>query len=167
VWSSSNIYYRSFLLHFTHSPSFVEWILSSKNLQWPRLRKRFQAQYSLPRMQMACAHLEISSSSFSIIINTLKGAFEYLKTFGNASLDKDASPVSTSSTFCLASATKLVTCVAAMQCVERGLVRLEEDISTWLPEWKDALILKGFDTDNGQKPILEKAQSPIFLKFVG
>lgn len=101
------------------------------------------------------------------LINIVTGSFEYLKPFGNISLEKDASPVSASSTMCLASATKLVTCVAAMQCVERGIVKLDEDVSAWLPEWKEAQILKGFDTSNEQKPILEKAQHPIFLKFVG
>lgn len=79
-------------------------------------------------------------------------------------LDKDASPVTPSSTMCLASSTKLVTCVAAMQCVERGLIGLDDDISTWLPEWKDPLILKGFSGEDKQKPILEKAETPILLK---
>lgn len=68
---------------------------------------------------------------------------------------------------CLASCTKLVTSVATMQCVERGLIGLDDEISTWLPEWKNPLILKGFGADNEQKPILEKAKNPILLKFVG
>ena len=67
---------------------------------------------------------------------------------------------------CLASATKLVTCVAAMQCVERGLLKLTGDISLLLPEWKDALILKGFSKNEGGKPILEKAQNTITLGYI-
>jgi hypothetical protein len=52
-----------------------------------------------------------------------------------------------------------------MQCVERGLVKLDDDITTWLPEWKEAVILKGFDGENKDKPILKRAQNPILLKF--
>jgi hypothetical protein len=100
------------------------------------------------------------------LLTAYTGSFEYLKPFGNSSLEKDSLPVSLSSTMCLASCTKLVTCVATMQCVERGLVGLDDEISTRLHEWKDALILKGFEGDNEQKPVLEKAKNPILLKFV-
>lgn len=66
----------------------------------------------------------------------------------------------------VASVTKLVTCVAAMQCVERHVVKLDDVISIGLPEWKDPQILKGFDEDNNLKAILYKAQNPILLKSV-
>jgi CubicO group peptidase (beta-lactamase class C family) len=69
--------------------------------------------------------------------------------------------VSESTTFCLASATKLVTSVAAMQCIERGLVGLDEDVSVFLPELKDANILEGIEDG---KPILKKAQNTITLR---
>lgn len=48
----------------------------------------------------------------------------------------------------IASCTKFVTTVAVMQCVERGQLRLDDDISTVLPEWKDPKILVGFDDKN-------------------
>jgi hypothetical protein len=100
------------------------------------------------------------------LLTAYTGSFEYLRPFGNSSMETDSLPVSLSSTMCLASCTKLVTCVATMQCVERGLVGLDDEISTRLPEWKDALILKGFEGDNEQKPVLVKAKNPILLKFV-
>jgi CubicO group peptidase (beta-lactamase class C family) len=112
-------------------------------------------------------HTLMSSSpyfQYHKLTDSITGSFDYLKSFGNVALDKDASPVSASSTMCLASATKLVTCVAAMQCVERGLMGLDDDISTWLPEWKDPLILKGFTGEDKQEPILEKAEKPILLR---
>ena len=54
--------------------------------------------------------------------------------------------------------------MAAMQCVEKGLVALDEEISKYLPEWKDPLILTGFDKENEGKPILERANQPITLR---
>lgn len=60
--------------------------------------------------------------------------------------------------------TKLMTTVAAMQCVERGLIGLDDDISNLLQEWKDAQILDGFD--DSRKPILRKAKNKITLRHV-
>lgn len=60
--------------------------------------------------------------------------------------------------------TKLMTTVAAMQCVERGLIGLDDDVSSVLHEWKDAEILEGFDESG--KPILHKAKNKITLRYV-
>lgn len=57
-----------------------------------------------------------------------------------------------------------MTCLAAMQIVEKRFVSLDEDVSKQLPEWEDALILAGFDEKNGGKPILEKALNTITLR---
>jgi CubicO group peptidase (beta-lactamase class C family) len=48
-----------------------------------------------------------------------------------------------------------------MQCIERGLIGLDDDVSVHLPELKDAVIFTGID--NGQ-PILKKAQNTITLR---
>lgn len=45
----------------------------------------------------------------------------------------------------IASCTKFLTTIAVMQCVERGQLKLDDDISTILPEWKSPKILIGFD----------------------
>jgi CubicO group peptidase (beta-lactamase class C family) len=58
--------------------------------------------------------------------------------------------------------TKLMTTVAAMQCVERGLIGLDDDVSSVLHEWKDAEILDGFDESG--KPKLRKAKNKITLR---
>jgi hypothetical protein len=52
-----------------------------------------------------------------------------------------------------------------MQCVERGLVNLDDDVSVHLPEWKDPMILTGFDENDGKKPILVKSKTPITLRY--
>ena len=56
--------------------------------------------------------------------------------------------------------------MAAMQCVEKGLVALDDDISKYLPEWKEPMILTGFNEENGRKPILERARSSITLRQI-
>lgn len=65
-------------------------------------------------------------------------------------------------TFWVASCTKLLTTISALQCVEAGQLDLDEDVSTILPEWKQPEILNGFD-DAGE-PQLSKATKPITLR---
>lgn len=64
----------------------------------------------------------------------------------------------------IASCTKLMTTVAAMQCVERGLLSLDSDITDVLPEFKGIQILKGFDESTG-KPILVDSKKTITLRL--
>jgi CubicO group peptidase (beta-lactamase class C family) len=56
-----------------------------------------------------------------------------------------------------ASCTKLMTAISMMQCIEKGLLDLDADVSIILPEWKDARLLKGFEEGTG-KPIIKKAR---------
>lgn len=67
--------------------------------------------------------------------------------------------------FCIYSMTKLMTSVAAMQCVERGLIGLDDDVSAVLTSWKGAEVLEGIGEDG--KPILRKAKKKITLRYVG
>jgi CubicO group peptidase (beta-lactamase class C family) len=91
----------------------------------------------------------------------------YFKAFGHQNLEENSPVASSETTVCLASATKLVTSVAVMQVVERGLVGLDDDITKFLPEWKDSMILKGCEEIDGQlRPILEKAKGIITLRWL-
>ena len=56
--------------------------------------------------------------------------------------------------------TKLVTAVCILQLVEKGSVKLDEDIRSKVPELAEVEILQGFD---GEEPILEKNMKPITL----
>ena len=66
-------------------------------------------------------------------------------------------------TFILASCTKIITTIAALQLVERGLIALDDDVSSVLPELKNPEILTGFEEGSG-KPILVKAKGFITLR---
>lgn len=65
----------------------------------------------------------------------------------------------------IASCTKLLTAICAIQCIERGLLNLEDDISTVLPEWKTRNVLVGFEEGVG-KPILREAKGIITLRML-
>lgn len=51
-----------------------------------------------------------------------------------------------------------------MQCVERGLLSLDDPISNVLPEWKEPQILSGFDEND--QPILKKATKTLTLRHL-
>ncbi|KAK7470273.1 hypothetical protein VKT23_001705 [Stygiomarasmius scandens] len=85
------------------------------------------------------------------------------ETFGFKSLAPDAAPLDLNTSIWVASCTKLMTTVAALQCVERGLVELDEDITRVLHEWKEPKILTGFD-ENGI-PITKVAKNKMTLRW--
>jgi CubicO group peptidase (beta-lactamase class C family) len=60
--------------------------------------------------------------------------------------------------------TKLITSTCALQLVERGKFKLEDDVRPFLPNVAAMQLLKGFD-DHGA-PILEDNKKPITLKYV-
>lgn len=72
-------------------------------------------------------------------------------------------PFAMDTTMWIASCTKLMTAICVMQCAEKGLLDLDADVSTILPEWKEAPLLKGFEEGTG-KPIIETAKNKITLK---
>jgi methyl acetate hydrolase len=71
--------------------------------------------------------------------------------------------VNLNSIFVIASMTKPVTSVAAMQLVEQGKLKLDEPASTYLPELGKLQVLHGFDEGTG-KPILKPATKPVTLR---
>jgi methyl acetate hydrolase len=72
--------------------------------------------------------------------------------------------VNTSSIFRIASMTKAVTSVAAMQLVERGTLTLDEPVSKHLPKLGGLEVLEGFD--KAGKPILRQARKPVTLSHL-
>lgn len=64
--------------------------------------------------------------------------------------------------FVMASMTKLITTIAALQLVERGLVALDQDVSPQLPVLAAQPILAGFGDDG--VPVLKTREKPITLR---
>lgn len=94
--------------------------------------------------------------------NIRVGTFNYAKAFGPKSLAEGSKPMPKDAVFVLASMTKLMTTIAALQVVERGLVKLDDDLASHLPELAAVPILTGFDSDG--KPTLKKRENAITLR---
>ena len=56
-----------------------------------------------------------------------------------------------------------MTSIAALQCVERGQIGLDDDVSEILPELKEPEILEGYE-DGSEKPTLKRAREKITLR---
>lgn len=64
--------------------------------------------------------------------------------------------------FLLASQTKLLATISALQMVERGQFGLDEDVAGLLPEIAEQPICMGHDGND--EPIFEKRRNPITLR---
>ena len=86
----------------------------------------------------------------------------YQGTFGKADL-MSGRPLAPDAIFRLASMTKAITSVGAMQLVERGKLALDQPIAAWLPHLAAPMVLDGFD---GPMPRLRPAKRPITLRHL-
>lgn len=85
---------------------------------------------------------------------------------GRRSMLPDAKPMSKDTVFFLASTTKLVTAVAAMQCIERGLIELDEPVGKHLPELDNPSVIESWrqDEEGKEEPILRQAIGQVTLR---
>ncbi|KAM5342206.1 hypothetical protein ACJ41O_015237 [Fusarium nematophilum] len=94
-----------------------------------------------------------------------KGDFVYNNALGERTLlSGEKRPQQIDDVLFFASATKLVATIAALQCVEDGLLSLKEDVSTIAPELGAKQVLTGFSEDD--EPLLEPAAGPITLEML-
>ncbi|WP_176637250.1 serine hydrolase domain-containing protein [Desulfolutivibrio sulfoxidireducens] len=68
----------------------------------------------------------------TVVLVAKDGRVVYHKAFGRANLDR---PMSTDTIFQIYSSSKIVTSIAVMQLVEQGLLRLDDPISKFIPEF--------------------------------
>jgi methyl acetate hydrolase len=79
--------------------------------------------------------------------------------------DSSGPPVGPDSIFAIASMTKAITTVAALQMVEQGKVKLDAPVSEYLPQLAKLEVLEGFDAQTGE-PKLRPAGTPVTLKHL-
>ncbi|KAI1210671.1 beta-lactamase family protein [Annulohypoxylon truncatum] len=89
------------------------------------------------------------------------GKFKYEKAFGE---NAHGETIATDSVMWIASCTKLMTSVAAMQQVEQGKIDLDEDVERVLPELGALKVLTRFDSEG--KPEYEERQGKITLRHL-
>jgi len=86
----------------------------------------------------------------------------YAGAFGTR--DSSGVPAAPDSIFQIASMTKAITTVAALQLVEQGKVKLEEPVSKYLPKLANLQVLDRFDAAG--KPVLRPARNKVTLKHL-
>ena len=91
------------------------------------------------------------------------GGETFVSSAGVRGLD-NPTPLTADTIFYIASCTKPVTSVAALQLVERGLVALDDPVGDLLPELADPQVLTGFDVAG--EPITRPARSKITLRHL-
>ncbi|KAL1630985.1 hypothetical protein SLS56_004659 [Neofusicoccum ribis] len=116
------------------------------------------------QFEQACAEGELPHAI--LLASNKSGSFKYEKTFGKRSLREgaDQTPLALDAVMWIASCTKVMTSIAAMQCVERGQLSLDAPVYDILPELRDREIIDGFDDDG--KPKLRKNTTPITLRLL-
>ncbi|KAK3935246.1 acyltransferase LovD [Diplogelasinospora grovesii] len=92
------------------------------------------------------------------------GNFSYSRAFGARSMQPplDKEPLTVNSIMYVASCTKLLTSIAVMQCIERGLVILDQDVRPIVQELQDLDILQG--DSHGNVVSKRKNTAPITLR---
>ncbi|KAL3418827.1 beta-lactamase [Phlyctema vagabunda] len=108
---------------------------------------------------------EVDLPGAVVVGSDASGQTYFANAFGVRSLEKGKEePMSLDAVFWLASSTKLMTVIAALQCVERGRFTLDEDVTRLLPELKDIDILTGFE-EGTEEPILVRSKKTITLRY--
>lgn len=90
------------------------------------------------------------------------GNTDYHQAFGDRQVAPEAKPMTRDTVFALASMTKLMTTIAAMQLVESDRISLDKDVTELLPVLAQQDVLTGFSSDG--VPSTEKRKHPITLR---
>ncbi|KFY99116.1 hypothetical protein V498_01012 [Pseudogymnoascus sp. VKM F-4517 (FW-2822)] len=112
------------------------------------------------QFQQACEARDLPG--VVLLASDATGKFKYERAFG---LKSAGEKIDVNDTFIMASCTKLMTSIAALQCVERGQIQLDHDVSTVLTELKDIQILTGFKKGT-KEPTFKLAKNKITLRHL-
>lgn len=91
-----------------------------------------------------------------------RDGIQYNHTFGTPTIEPSAPALTEDHVMSLMSATKFATSLAALQCVERGLLDLDADAAVLLPQLRGIEVTKGVDEDGNL--ILEPAKEKFTLR---
>ncbi|KIW05132.1 uncharacterized protein PV09_03684 [Verruconis gallopava] len=86
----------------------------------------------------------------------------YSKTFGRMGIAPDAPPLKGDAVMKVASCTKLITSIAALQCVDRGLIGLDDSVFNVLPELSKLEVVSS--DDEGKTLKLSPPNKPITIR---
>ncbi|RVX66766.1 hypothetical protein B0A52_08959 [Exophiala mesophila] len=103
-----------------------------------------------------------SLSGIAFVVKGKGGKTLYSGSAGNLNFKPDSPPYTVDSVSWVASMTKLITSVAALQIVDQGHIGLDDDVGSVIPDLKGLDILEGFD-ENGL-PKISKQTIPVTLR---
>ncbi|KAK7033402.1 protein kinase [Favolaschia claudopus] len=86
--------------------------------------------------------------AIGLVVNS-SGKVLYHHAAGKQSLAPSAPALDPDSTFTLGSAGKFITHIAALQCVERGMLSLDDALSKWIPELDQLQVIEASDAEPG------------------
>ncbi|KAK6069066.1 beta-lactamase [Seiridium cupressi] len=90
------------------------------------------------------------------------GSLDYVRAFGNRQISPEVKPMSPDTVFTIASMTKLMTTIAALQLVERKIVALDDDVTPLLLVLAKQEVVTGFRQDGS--PVTETRRYPITFR---
>ncbi|KAG6354136.1 hypothetical protein INS49_004740 [Diaporthe citri] len=103
-----------------------------------------------------------------VMAKDLTGKIDYVRCFGARSVRPEEHgklpPMEVDTIMRMGQATALVGVVVALQCVDRGLVSLDESVERLLPDLTSMEVLVGFDSEG--KPIMRKRNGIITLRHM-
>ncbi|KAK7520620.1 beta-lactamase/transpeptidase-like protein [Phyllosticta citriasiana] len=113
--------------------------------------------------EQACASGDIPGAV--LLATNADGSFRYEKAIGKRSVREgaDQSPLQIDSVMWIASCTKLLGTIAALQCVDRDQLSLDAPVYDVLPEIKDQDIITGLEAG---KPKFKKHSKPLTLRHL-
>lgn len=110
--------------------------------------------------KVACANGDIPGAVLASTNAT--GSFTYTNSFGLRSLDEgDNTPIDENTLLTLTSCTKIITAIAVLQVVEKGLIGLDDKIDEVLPELAALKILTAMEDG---KPKFAERKNPMTLR---
>ncbi|MBB6093717.1 CubicO group peptidase (beta-lactamase class C family) [Povalibacter uvarum] len=111
------------------------------------------------RMKAAVEKKDIAGA---VTLLSHKGKVAAFNTYGTQSLDAGSAPMSDDTIFRIYSMTKPITGVAIMQLYEKGLWKLDDPVTKYVPELAGLKVVKGKDAEG--KPILVDLARPATMK---
>ena len=85
---------------------------------------------------------------------------------GKRSMQDGALPMTEDTVLFMASATKPITTVAILQCVERGQIQLDDPVAPYLSELAEPFVIEGWQqsAEGKEEPVLRKAEGQVTLR---
>ncbi|KAF2102689.1 putative esterase [Rhizodiscina lignyota] len=100
----------------------------------------------------------------ALIVKDKAGKTVYSNALGTHNFETNSPPFTADSVGWIASMTKLITAVCAMQLVEKGNIGLDDEVGEVVPHLSKIEVLKGFEEDG--TPILTKPNKALTLRYL-